>query len=106
MANYLFQATYREEGAQGLQKEGGTARRAAVKAMIERLGGTLQCFYFTFGKTDAVVIAELPDHVSAATASIAINASGSVQLTTTVLLTPEAIDEAVKKTVGYRPPGT
>jgi hypothetical protein len=34
-----------------------------------------------------------------------INASGAVQAKTTVLLTPEEIDQAAKKTVDYRLPG-
>jgi len=40
-----------------------------------------------------------------AAASVAINASGAVHSRTTVLLTPEEIDQAVKKTVSYRAPG-
>jgi hypothetical protein len=43
--------------------------------------------------------------VSAAACATAINATGAVQVRTTVLLTPEEIDAAVKKTVKYRAPG-
>jgi hypothetical protein len=38
-------------------------------------------------------------------ASVAINASGAVVIKTTVLMTPEEIDQAVKKAVSYTPPG-
>ena len=31
--------------------------------------------------------------------------SGAGRLKTTVLITPEEVDQAVKKTVSYRPPG-
>jgi hypothetical protein len=41
----------------------------------------------------------------AAAASLAINASGAVTTTTTALLTPGEVDEAVKKSVPYRAPG-
>ena len=58
-----------------------------------------------FGDPDAVVITDLPDNVSAAAASVAINASGAVSVKTIVLLTPEELDSAVKKTVNYRAPG-
>ena len=105
MAKYLFEATYTADGTKGLQKEGGTNRSAAVKQMIESLGGEMECFYYTFGKSDAIVIANVPDNVAAAAAGIAINATGTVQVSTTILITPEDIDNAVKKSVSYRPPG-
>jgi uncharacterized protein with GYD domain len=69
------------------------------------LGGTLEAFYYAFGETDAYVIAEAPDNVSMAALALTINASGVAAVKTTVLLTPEEIDEAVKKTPSYRPPG-
>ena len=105
MAKYLFEATYTADGTKGLQKEGGTNRSAAVKQMIESLGGEMECFYYTFGKSDAIVIANVPDNVTAVAAGIAINATGTVQVSTTILITPEDIDNAVKKSVSYRPPG-
>jgi hypothetical protein len=37
--------------------------------------------------------------------ALAISASGVVRVTTTVLLTPEELDEAAQKTPHYRPPG-
>jgi hypothetical protein len=42
----------------------------------------------------AYVIVSLPDNVTAASVSMAVNASGAVNLRTTVLLTPEEIDQA------------
>jgi uncharacterized protein with GYD domain len=105
MAKYLFEATYRPEGAKGLQKDGGSSRPAALRDMIEDLGGQMECFYYTFGKCDAFAIADIPDNVTAAAISIAINSSGVVGLSTTVLITPEEIDKAVGISVDYRPPG-
>lgn len=49
--------------------------------------------------------ADLPDNVSAAAGAPAVNASEAVSVSTTVLLTPAEVDEAVAKTVDYRPPG-
>jgi len=37
--------------------------------------------------------------------SLAVNASGAVNLKTTVLITPEEMDAATKKAVNYRAPG-
>jgi hypothetical protein len=47
----------------------------------------------------------MPDNVSSVAFSMMINASGAVTSKTTVLLTPEEVDQATKKTVDYRPPG-
>jgi len=51
------------------------------------------------------VIAEAPDNISAAAVALAVGASGAVHAKTTVLLTPEEMDQATKKTVSYSPPG-
>ena len=51
------------------------------------------------------MIIEAPDHATVAAASLAINASGAVHTKTTVLLTPEEIDQAAKKGVQYTAPG-
>ena len=105
MAKYMMKASYTVDGTKGLMKDGGSARRAAVQKMIEGLGGTLECFYYTFGEPDAFAIIDVPDTVSVAAASLAINATGGARVSTIVLLTPEQIDEAAKKSVSYRPPG-
>ena len=105
MSKYLFQASYTGEGLKGLLKEGGTSRRQAVKKTIEGLGGTLEAFYYAFGYTDVYAIAELPDNVSTAAFALIVNAAGTAKVNTTVLMTPEEVDQAVKKSVDYRPPG-
>ena len=105
MPKYLIQASYTAEGVKGLLKDGGSKRRAVAEEAIKSLGGRLEAFYFAFGETDGVLIAELPDNVSAAAVSMVVNASGAIHTKTTVLLTPEEMDKAAKKTVTYRPPG-
>ena len=105
MPKYLIQASYTGDGTKGLMKEGGSKRRAAVEANVKSAGGTLEAFYFAFGESDAFIIADLPDNATAAALSMAVNASGAVNLKTHVLLTPEEVDQATKKTVKYRAPG-
>jgi uncharacterized protein with GYD domain len=105
MAKYMLNASYTVDGTKGLIKEGGSARRAAVQKAIEGLGGRLECFYYTLGEPDAFAIVDVPDVVNIAAVSLAINSTGGAHVSTTVLLTPEQIDEAAKKSVGYRPPG-
>ena len=105
MPKYLFEASYTAEGAKGLLKEGGSKRRKAVENTLKALGGKIDAFYYAMGEHDVYLIVDVPDNVSAAALSMAVNAAGAVRLKTTVLLTPEEIDMAAKKTVDYRAPG-
>jgi uncharacterized protein with GYD domain len=105
MPKYLIHASYTSEGVKGVISEGGASRRDAVARVAEELGGTLECFYFAFGDDDVVTILDLPDNVSAATVSMTVGASGLVNTKTTVLLTPQEVDEAARKSVSYRGPG-
>ena len=105
MPKYLVQVSYTADGAKGLLKDGGSKRRTVAKTLIESLGGKIEAFYYAFGATDVVVIAEMPDNVSAAAASMTLASSGAVTSNVTVLLTPEDVDQAVKKTGSYTPPG-
>jgi uncharacterized protein with GYD domain len=77
-----------------------------VDKMLASVGGKVEAFYFAFGQDDVYLIAELPDHASAAAVSLNVGASGAASIKTTVLLDPSEIDAAAKKSVGYRPPGT
>lgn len=105
MPKYLFQASFTPEGAKQLVKVGATKRRQEVEQMVGSIGGKLEALYFAFGGTDAFAIADLPDNVSAAAQSLAVNAVGLVQLRTTALITPEEMDQAIKKSSTIRPPG-
>jgi uncharacterized protein with GYD domain len=105
MPKYLVQANYVGEGVKGLLKEGGTSRRAVAEKLIKSLGGTMEAFYYAFGETDAYIIADLPDNASMAAIALTVSASGAVTVKTTVLMTPEEVDAAAKKTPTYRPPG-
>lgn len=105
MPKYLAQCNYVGEGVKGLLKEGGTSRRAVVDKLVESVGGTVEAFYYAFGETDLYVIADLPDNASMTAVALLAAASGAIDIKTTVLITPEEVDEAVKKTPSYRPPG-
>ncbi len=105
MQKYLVEVNYLGEGIKGLAKEGGTSRRDVVKKMIESLGGKLETFYYAFGDRDLYVIADLPDNVSMTATALTVSSLGGVATKTIVLLTPEEVDQAVKKTPLYRAPG-
>jgi uncharacterized protein with GYD domain len=105
MPKYLLQGSYTAEGSKGLLKDGGSKRRAAAKTLVESLGGKIECLYFAFGETDVLAIVDMPDSASAAAASLTIGASGGLTGKLTVLLTPEELDQAAKKSATYTPPG-
>lgn len=105
MAKYLIEANYVGDGIKGLLKEGGTSRRTAVEEAVKTAGGTVDAFYYAFGDTDAYVVIDLPDNVTTAGLALKIAATGAVALRTTVLMTPEEIDQAVKTSSSYRAPG-
>jgi uncharacterized protein with GYD domain len=105
MPKYLAHCNYVGDGVKGLLKEGGTSRRAIVDKLVESVGGKVEAFYYAFGETDLYVIAELPDHEAMTAVALMVAASGAIAIKTTVLLTPEQVDEAAKKTPLYQPPG-
>ena len=105
MAKFLIQGSYTVEGAKGLAKDGASSRRQVIDTMLKGLGGRLESFYFAFGDADVFVIADVPDNITAAAISVAVNTSGAVQTRTTVLLSAEEFDQALKKHVAYKAPG-
>ena len=106
MAKFLIKGSYTAEGAQGLVKEGGTGRKAAVQKALEGLGGKLESMYYAFGTDDVIAICDMPDAISGLALSLAVNGSGAVEISTTPLLSVEDVDAACKKAVSYRPAGS
>ena len=105
MPKYLFEAKYTARGEEGVRAKGGTDRRNAWADTVRGVGGEVGCLYFEFGDRDVLSIVELPDDEAAAAVALIANASGGVETQTTVLLTPEQVDEAAGRAVSYRPPG-
>ena len=105
MPKYLVMVSYTADGVKGVLKDGGTKRRQAAEAALKSVGGRLDSLYFAFGEEDVYAIVDAPDNASVAAASLALAASGAVRTRTVVLLTPEEIDQAVKKSASYTPPG-
>jgi uncharacterized protein with GYD domain len=105
MAKFMVKASYTADGTRGLLKDGGSSRRATVEKMINGLGGSMESFYYAFGEADVFIVCDLPDSTTAAALSLAVNASGAVDVTMIPLLTVQEIDQACKKSVAYRSPG-
>jgi uncharacterized protein with GYD domain len=105
----MFRGSYTAKGLAGLLKEGGTGRKAAAEKHVEGLGGRLEALYYAFGKDDFYMIVELPGNVNAAGVSLTGNLPGAIEITCTVLMTPEEVDQAAalarENSAAYRPPG-
>lgn len=97
MSYYLIQASYTGPAIAAMIKN-PQDRAAAVRPMIEKAGGKLHGLWFTFGESDVVAIAEMPNNVSAAALSMAIGASGAMSsYRSTPLMTSGEAVEAMQK---------
>lgn len=106
MARYLIQATYTAEARKALVAN-PQDRIPGVAALMERLGGTLECFYFSMGEFDVAAIGELPDDIAAVSAALAVTAAGHLSsYQTTKLLTGEEFMAALRQahTLSYAAP--
>ncbi|SDP54814.1 GYD domain-containing protein [Desulforhopalus singaporensis] len=105
MPKYLYQGSYTDKGLKGLMKDGGTKRVEVTRKAIESLGGKMEAYYYALGGTDFFIILETEDNVKAITGTMIANASGTVKVSITALVTPEEVDRAVKQTMQWHPPG-
>lgn len=103
---FLLSGSYSPEGVRGLFKEGGTSRRQHFEQITKAAGGTVEVFYYALGDDDVFAVVDLPSEVDIASLALSISAGGGFAAKTTALVTPEQIDEAVKRDIGYRPPGS
>jgi len=105
MPHFLTQVAYSREGWAALLANPQN-RIEAVRPAIERLGGKIEAAWFSFGDYDVVVIAELPDNVSAAAIAMAFAGGGACKsVQTTPLISPAEAMQALQKAgeCGYRP---
>ena len=105
MAKYLITGSYTAQGTKGLLTEGGSGRRAVIEKALKGMGGKLDAMYYAYGDTDVVLIVDMPDVASGLALSLAANASGTIEVKTTPLLTIEEVDAACHKSVAYRGAG-
>lgn len=104
--HYLMQVAYTSEAIATLVKQ-PQDRLEAIRPVAEKLGGTVENFWLSFGEYDVVVIVNMPDSVSAAAFSLAASAGGALKaIKTTPLLTGDEAIESMKKAgqAGYRAP--
>lgn len=100
MPRYLIQASY-TAAATAAFVSNPQDRVPGVRAMVEKLGGKLDSFEFSFGEYDVVGLATLPDDTTAAAFALAVSAAGHLKsYKTTRLLSPEEFLAAQQKAHG------
>jgi uncharacterized protein with GYD domain len=105
MPKYLITGSYTAEGAKGLIKDGGTARREAAERVASSVGATVEAYYFAFGNDDFYLLLDAPSNAAVSAISLAVSAAGGAHARTVVLLTPEEMDAARDFKPDYTPPG-
>ena len=76
MASYLLQVSYTAEAMAAMIKKPQN-RGEAVRKSIEKLGGSINGYWLSFGDHDVVAIIEMPDNVSAAAFALAAAGGGA-----------------------------
>ena len=106
MPSYMIQASYSAAAVTSMIKT-PQDRAAAIRPMVEKLGGKLHGLWFAFGEFDVVVLVDMPDNVSATAIAMAVGGSGAMSAyRTTPLLTSAEATDAMKKagTLAYAAP--
>lgn len=106
MPHYMLQFRYSPQTWAGLRQQ-PEDRTAAVRALLEGVGGRLLGLYWTLDDYDGIVILEAPDNLAVASAMAAVKSTGAVE---TIRLVPlftaaegrQLLDRAGETT--YRPP--
>ena len=97
MPLFLLQVAYTTDAWAHLVKD-PQDRTKAIAGAIEKVGGKIKDFWFTFGDSDIAGVLEFPDNVSAAAIAMAFAAGGACKsVRTTPLLTIEEGLKAMKK---------
>jgi len=93
MPKYMYSGNYTTEGASGLLKDGGKARKEEAERVMSAMGGTLEAYYWSYGEMDFFMIIDLPEAM-AIKFSLHVGASGVFNGKLTPLISVESMDEA------------
>jgi uncharacterized protein with GYD domain len=110
MPKFALFFTIRPEALAGMMDH-PSDRAAGLGKQMESFGGKLDAYYWMFGRHDGMVIADLPDSMTAAAAALAVSSTGAFGHVETHELIPadrinDVLDSAKKLlSGGYTPPG-
>lgn len=106
MPLYLGRFSYTSESVKALVSNPQDRAQVAAET-AESLGGKLLGFWFSLGEFDGAFLMEAPDNTAAAALSMVVGGAGALsRLETTVLLTMDEAQEAMRMAAAsaYRPP--
>jgi uncharacterized protein with GYD domain len=97
MALYMVQFAYTAEAMAAMAKN-PQDRSVPVRELVQKSGGRLIGFYFSFGEYDGVALFEAPDDTTATAIAMAAVSPGHLKAyKTTKLFTVEETTEAMRK---------
>lgn len=110
MPFYLFKGKYSAASMKSMLDK-PQDREAAVRPLIESVGGKLHHLFFCFGEDDVIALIEAPDDQSMAAGALIVGASGSMSGgSTTKLMTAQeamkAMEKGKKSAAAYKPATT
>tara|TARA_R110002073_G_scaffold13985_3_gene58061 strand:+ start:1639 stop:1965 length:327 start_codon:yes stop_codon:yes gene_type:complete len=107
MRRYMIQIKYNAASVKGLVAK-PQDRKPQAAAIMEKLGGRLIDFWFTFGQWDAVIIVELESDVHAMAVALADVAGevGVTQVTALFDMTDAIAAMELAGSIDYCAPGT
>jgi uncharacterized protein with GYD domain len=106
MPLYLGRFRYTTDAIRAMVANPQDRGKSAAEA-AESLGAKLVGFWFSLGEFDGVFLVDAPDNATAAALAMLVGGSGALSgLETTVLLTMDEAQEAMRKAAdaSYRPP--
>jgi uncharacterized protein with GYD domain len=108
MPKYICFFSYSRDAAKAMIEK-PTDRGAAAKALVESVGGKLECFYWMHGEHDGFFIAEYKDGMTAAAVVAAAGSTGAISRGETHELFDGAGQGQILRTAktalgGYKPP--
>src|SRR5690242_9804535 len=96
MPHFMLEVAY-TPNAWANQLSNPQDRIAAIRPVIERLGGKLEQAWYTFGDYDIMCIFSMPDNIGATAFSLAVTAGGACKkVKTTPLMDTADAMEAMK----------
>jgi uncharacterized protein with GYD domain len=104
MPKFLMQASLTLDGVRAITQQGATKRAATIGEVARAAGGRVEAVYFTPGRNEIFVIAELPQE-SIPALVWAVNGTGQVTVTPRRLLSPQEMDETIEKSKNLPVPG-
>ncbi len=89
----MYSGSYTKEGAAGLLREGGKARKEEAERIAEAMGGSMEAYYWSYGEMDFFMIVDVPQAM-AIKFSLHVGASGVFNGKLTPIITVEDMEEA------------